>query len=45
MLRPNYNGEKLTRAITKYGDYTNQMVLNDVCSYLVTTPEEMQPLD
>ena len=42
IINPKYNGEKLTRAVDKY---TYQMVKNDVCGYIVNTPEEMQVLD
>ena len=37
-MTPDYNGEVLTRMTDKW---TNKFVLNDVCSYLVTTPTEM----
>lgn len=41
-MTPNYNGEALTRMVDKW---TYGFVKNDVCSYLVTVPSEMDKDD
>ena len=41
-IYPLYDGEKITRQVDKY---THQMVLNDVCGYIIHAPSKMEERD
>jgi len=41
-IYPKYNGEEIVRIVDKYN---NQMVMNDVCSYIIHSPSEMKEKD